>query len=164
MAIRPDFSRALTTKGIRVRLAGRYYKFRITDSGILKGDDGWAHHNGVKGKELRVRKTYDLAAKESHPDPLLTSLLHEFLHAVDWSVKDEVVDHTTKHLGFLLHLSGWRLLPLFFNVEVKEDNLASMIGHGLGLMEVQREEHPWIEGAARDMAHVLWRLGYRREV
>ena len=82
---------------MRVRIGGKYYELidcRMTDNGCCDGPH-------IPGKRIRINKSLKGEAR-------LEILLHEFLHAADWSKDEEWIEETARDFARALTRQGYK--------------------------------------------------------
>ena len=86
-----------------VTIRGRRYSFHIYTLG--KDQDGECDNPKAKGKSIaihpRILKT---------PRRLMTTLIHESLHAACWDLDEEWVQETADDIERILYRAGYRLM------------------------------------------------------
>lgn len=85
---------------IWITVLGKRYRFRFT-SGLPGDRDGDCDGPAVRSKEIRIRKGLS-------EERTLEVILHETLHACDWSKDEEWVIKAAKDAARLLWRLGYR--------------------------------------------------------
>lgn len=156
------------SEGMRVRIGGYYHNGRYVGSRYwtLRWGNPGPHDDGDADdgrRELRIRPNLS-------PRVELETILHELLHASVWELSENFVLRLGRALTHTLWCAGYRRSDLDSEMQGRL-RYVYQSRHFRELRETIRTSltkaawdvlcDSWITKASRDIAYILWRLGYR---
>ena len=135
---------------IRVRVGGRYWVMEFVDR--LPRMYGVTDCPDTKGKRIRIRRRL-------REHVLLDTIIHELLHAAEWDLAEAWVEKLATHTSQVLTLAGWRRTGEGDQQQLFQ--LQMLIRTCLRISQPHLDEDDWAKNTAKDIARVIWRLGWR---
>lgn len=135
---------------LRVTIGGRYWQMQFVRS--LPGMYGVTDSPETRNKTIKIRRRL----KE---DVLLDTIIHELLHAADWDVGEGWIEQIATHTSQVLILAGWRRASR--EISATESQLADLIRTCLRLSKPHLDQDKWAERTSKEVARVIWILGWR---